>query len=150
MLRCLSTGRIRSFVRAAAGVLAISAVLLGAFTSRARASGQRGAVLSEKIVETFTTLSAAELGKRSLNYVGSTSRWHVFMRVDTAVGGGMPFDHLSTYKVDARTVTLTNGWQIRFSDRTIQARDCPRAIRGKGAATWSVPAGAAVRRRCGT
>ena len=133
------------------GLLVASTLTLGVFPSAAHASGQRGTVLTEAKIEGFEELLPDAFAQQSLHYAGSTAKWHVFMRVDTSTGGGMPFDHLSTYKVAVKAIEVVNGWTIRFSDRTIEANDCPYARPSKSAPVkWMVPAEPEARERCGT
>lgn len=137
--------------RGGAGVVAL-ALGLALFASSASASGQRGTALTPEGIEGFQELTATKLGaERGLHYAGSTDKWHVFMRVLTSTGGGMPFDHLDTYKVAVSAVTVANGWSIRFSDRIIEAANCPLLRRDASDPTKArVPSGEEARRRCGT
>ncbi len=133
------------------GLLVASIVTLGAIPSVGRASGERGTVLTEAKIEGFEELFLDVFTQRPLHYVGSTAKWHVFMRVETSTGGGMPFDHLSTFKLSVKAIEVVNGWIIRFSDRTIEAADCPYPRPTKSAPIkWMVPAEAETRARCGT
>lgn len=107
-------------------------------------------MLTEASIETFTLLTAGELARGAVRYVGSTTKWHVFMRLETSSGPGMPFDHLSTYRVPVEAVTVSHGWTIRFSTATIEANDCPLLHHDPDPAQASVPGDPEVRERCGT
>lgn len=133
------------------GLVVASTLTLGTLPSEARASGERGTVLTEAKIEGFEELLLDVFTQRVLHYVGSTAKWHVFMRVETSTGGGMPFDHLSTFKLSVKAIEVVNGWTIRFSDRTINARDCPQPHPTKSTPIrWMVSAEPETRERCGT
>ncbi|CAA7620380.1 hypothetical protein MCP1_290023 [Candidatus Terasakiella magnetica] len=126
-------------------------MLLTAATSPVSASGQRSTVLTESQIESFGQLTPEEFAKQSLSYAGSTSKWHVFMRVDTFSGGGMPMDRLSSYKVDVGDVTIVDGWTLRFSGQEIRPQNCPQVQPIVGEPRkWLVSGHASVRERCGT
>lgn len=131
--------------------LVFGMLVLAALTTTVSASGKRSAVLIESQIEGYRELTLEEFEKQSLHYAGSTLKWHVFMRVDTFSGGGMPTDQLSVYKVDAGSVSIANGWKLHFSEREISPRDCPQAKPATdGSRKWFVPTHASARERCGT
>jgi hypothetical protein len=70
------------------------------------------------------------------------------MKVETSASRGMPWSHLSTFKVDASQIRVVNGWSLRFG-RYVAAGDCPVARVAAGAPdrVW-VPEGDDVQRRC--
>lgn len=127
-------------------LVVVAVLLVGA--PAASASGRRGMVLTEKAIDGFRLVTWKEASK-GLHYVGSTAKWHAFMRVTTSTGGGMPFDHLETFRIPVADVTIANGWTIRFSDRVIQANGCP-ATRSTAGGKLSIPAGPQIRADCGT
>jgi hypothetical protein len=59
--------------------------LLGLLSPSASASGRRGTVLTKQVIHArFVELKhKALLKSKDMNYVGSTPKWHVFMRVET-------------------------------------------------------------------
>jgi hypothetical protein len=128
------------------GRILVASLALWAIGPAALASGRRGTVLSAQVIENFAEVKLEQIG--SANYVGSTGKWHVFMRVLTSTGGGMPFDHLDTYRVSTDGVTITNSWTITFSDKFIYAANCPRLKKAGDA--YSVSADKEARERCGT
>ena len=115
------------------------------------ASGRRGLVLTQASISKFQSVKAEMILNKRPRYIGSTAEWHLFMRVETSFGGGMPYSHLFTYKVAKKDLQVVHAWDIKVFDRYIEAQLCPefRIVKGKSGQI-EVPLKTSIRKQCGT
>ena len=111
--------------------------------STALASGQRGLELTPAAIADFQSPAPSWVtGESDLVYVGSTKEWHLFLRVTTsAPPGGMPWDHLDTYRVPATALTIRGGWEAALGVY-VEASACPVARPVAGSAATMEVSGA--------
>ncbi|WP_296063247.1 hypothetical protein [uncultured Amphritea sp.] len=114
-------------------------------------SSQESLSVSRQSVDSFRQISVRILSayKTPPRYIGSTSRWHLFLKKETRKAVDKQFSTIFGYKVSRESSAIENGWELSLPAIEINPDNCPEVVRYHDDKTgFSLPAGTGTETRC--
>lgn len=131
------------------------------YTSLTFASGERTAVITLDAIKNYRTLiiNADELTESRLNYIGTyNNKYHILMITKHSVSKdkygrpGMPWDHVSKYKISTNKINILNGWQItdKMIEKGLKVRpsNCPSIYLSNKTGTYTLKRNSKIISNC--
>lgn len=134
-------------------LLRMSSVILGVILTShcyaATQTNQESLQVTQASLADFRQLSIRVLAayKTPPRYIGSTQKWHLFLKKETRKAVGKRFSSIFGYKIP-RNHTINNGWELALPTR-IDPDRCPEVTHySDDKRRFSLPVGEEIANHC--
>lgn len=106
--------------------------------------------ITQQTLAGFRQLSVRVLSayKVQPHYIGSTEKWHLFLKKESRQAVDKEFSSIFGYKVSAESTSIENGWNLNLGVN-INPDNCPEAAHYKKDKTgFTLPSAPTVKSQC--
>ncbi len=129
----------------------LATVLIGQCNLVQAESSQESLSITRQAINDFRQISVRILSayKTPPRYIGSTTKWHLFLKKETREAVDKQFSTIFGYKIPRKDTPIENGWELSLPIIEIDPDNCPEVASYRDDKSgFSLPSGTNIAAHC--